>query len=107
MMITASSNWYGASGAATKTQVPASAPAVAHTGIIQKRFKTGPSGPLVTSVTVTVASVGSSTVMIAVRMSTTIASTGVAMKGKPNPKAPWMNPASTIASVNHTRTATG
>src|SRR5450756_1299744 len=71
------------------------------------RFITGPSGPLVTSVITMVASVGSSTVMIAVRMSTTIATIGVAMNGKPKPSAPWMKPETTTASVSHRITAIG
>jgi len=63
----------------------------------QNRRSTGSSGRLVTSVIATVASVGSSTTMTALCMSSAIATMGVAMNGKPNPSVPWMKPDSTHA----------
>src|SRR5882672_9013616 len=38
-------------------------------------------------------------------MSATIATIGVAMKGKPNPSAPWIRPASNTAVTTHSITA--
>src|SRR5258706_6742496 len=38
-------------------------------------------------------------------MSATIATIGVAMKGKPNPSAPWIRPASNTAITTHSITA--
>jgi hypothetical protein len=63
------------------------------------------SGPLVKRATQMVATVGSNTMMIAVRMSVTIAISGVATNGKPKPSAPWSSPASRVTHASHSSTA--